>query len=150
MAKSTLHGFRDFVLRGNVVDLAVAVAIGAAFTAVVNALAVDLFGSLVAALVGARDLSGVTIPLPGLDQLVVGPLLAATVNFLIVAAVLYFLVVLPTNRLLERRQAGEAAAPAAVPEDVALLREIRDLLRERSGPTGPSEVIGRPEGSPPR
>ena len=132
MAKSTLHGFRDFVLRGNVVDLAVAVAIGAAFTAVVNAVAVDLFGSLVAAVFSAEDLSEVRIPLPWLDQLVVGPLLVATVNFLIVAAVLYFLVVLPTNRLLERRRAGEAAAPAAVPEDVALLREIRDLLRERA------------------
>ena len=132
MATRTLHGFRDFVLRGNVVDLAVAVAIGAAFTAVVNALAVDLFGSLVAAVFDADDLSGVSIPVAGLDQLVVGPLLVATVNFLVVAAVLYFLVVLPTNRLLERRRAGEAAAPAAVPEDVALLREIRDLLRERA------------------
>ena len=134
MAKSTLQGFRDFILRGNVVDLAVAVAIGAAFTAVVNALAVDLFGSLVAAVVSADDLRDVTIPLPGPGQLLVGPLLAAVVNFLVVAAVLYFLVVLPTNRLFERRRAGEEAAPAAVPEDVALLREIRDLLQASQGP----------------
>ena len=133
MAKSTLQGFRDFILRGNVVDLAVAVAIGAAFTAVVNAVAVDLFGSLVAAVVSVDDLEGVAFPLPGPGTLVVGPLLAAVVNLLIVAAVLYFLVVLPTNRLFERRGAGEEAAPVAVPEDVALLREIRDLLRASQG-----------------
>ena len=126
--RGTVSGFRAFVLRGNAVDLAVAVVIGAAFTAVVNALAVDLFGSLIAAVGGQPDLEDVGPSLNG-TRVVVGPLLGALVNLLVVAAVLYFLVVVPLHHLHERRAASPEPEPAAVPEDVALLREIRDLLR---------------------
>jgi large conductance mechanosensitive channel len=131
LVTDTLKGFKDFILRGNVIDLAVAVALGAAFTAVVNALAVDFFGSLIAAFGGVPDLSAVGFELNG-TVVQVGPFLAAVLNFLIVAAVLYFFVVVPVTHLFERRDSGEeeVAAPA---EDVALLREIRDLLRAQAG-----------------
>ena len=140
MARNALSGFKDFILRGNVVDLAVAVVIGAAFTAVVNALAVDFFGSLIAAVSGVQDgeLRRVGIPtgVIGSDGmptvLSIGPFLAALLNFLIVAAVLYFLVLVPTNRVMQRRARGEEPEPTATPEDIALLREIRDLLRAQS------------------
>jgi large conductance mechanosensitive channel len=144
-----LRGFKDFVLRGNVIDLAVAVVIGAAFTQVVNALAITLFGSVIAAIGTGPDLASVTIPTGRHDasghplDLAVGPFLAATVNFLVVAAVLYFLVVLPTNAFLRRRREGKEPELKATPEDIALLQEIRDLLRdgrlpaERPAPQAP-------------
>lgn len=138
-----LQGFRDFILRGNVIDLAVAVAIGAAFTGVVNALAIDLFGSVIAAVGGKSDLSRVGFPLNG-TTIAVGPVLAAVVNFLIVAAVLYFVVVVPLTHLADRRAGGEEPPARATPEDVALLREIRDLLRAAAA-AGPPHQGRRPE-----
>ncbi len=153
--RGTVAGFRAFVLRGNAVDLAVAVAVGAAFTAVVNALAVDLFGSLIAAVGGQPDIEGVGFVLNG-TPVRVGPLLAALLNLLIVAAVLYFFVVVPINHLHERRAEGPDV-PAATPEDVALLREIRDLLRagahagdEGARDAGAREVDLRDAASPGR
>lgn len=126
-----LRGFRDFVLRGNVIDLAVAVVIGAAFTQIVTAISTDVIGGLLGALGGVPNLDAVTVP--G-TQVVIGTTLAATINFLIVAAVVYFAVVLPTNALLRRRERGGTPPPAAKPEDVLLLTEIRDLLQARGGP----------------
>lgn len=145
----TLKGFKDFVLRGNVIDLAVAVAIGAAFTGVINALAIDFFGSLLAALGGVPDVSDVGFPLNG-TTVMVGPFLAAVLNFLIVSAVLYFFVVVPTTHLLERRREGEEPEVTATPEDVALLQEIRDLLKDQaSGSPGQRVPGGRgPEHGP--
>ncbi|SDQ66113.1 large conductance mechanosensitive channel protein MscL [Quadrisphaera sp. DSM 44207] len=155
MARNALSGFKDFILRGNVVDLAVAVVVGAAFTAVVDAIAVDFFGSLLAAVSGVQDgeLQRVGIPtgVVGSDGrptvLSVGPFLAALLQFLIVSAVLYFLVLRPTNRLLQRRARGEEPEPVATPEDVALLREIRDLLRAQQADgagSGASSAAPRP------
>jgi len=143
----TLKGFKDFILRGNVIDLAVAVAVGAAFTGVVNALAVDLFGSVIAAVGGKPDLTKVGFVANG-TTILVGPLLAALLNFVIVSAVLYFFVVVPVNHLLERRATGEEPEAKATPEDVALLREIRDLLRaQQVAPPGAPASPRSPRGA---
>lgn len=122
-----LRGFRDFILRGNVVDLAVAVVIGTAFGAIVNAFATDVIGGIIAAIGGMPDVGDV-----GWGPVVIGTTITATINFLIVAAVVYFLIVVPTNTLLELRKRGEEAEVKAPTEDILLLQEIRDLLRDRS------------------
>jgi large conductance mechanosensitive channel len=136
---SLLTGFKNFVLRGNVIDLAVAVVIGTAFSAVVKSLVDGFINPLVAALVGSSSLAGsLRVPLRGDAAIEVGSILAAVVNFLAVAAVVYFFVVVPMNRLLALRRQGEVEAPAAPSEDVLLLTEIRDLLAAQGGtPTSP-------------
>ena len=128
-----LEEFRDFIVRGNVVELAVAVVIGAAFSGVVTAFTskiieplLNVFGGTDGGGLGFRLRSG--NPATYVD---VGAFVAALVNFMIVAAVIYFLVVTPLNALQERRRRGAEPAPAATPEDIALLQEIRDLLREQ-------------------
>jgi large conductance mechanosensitive channel len=101
-----LKGFREFVLRGNVVDLAVAVVIGTAFGAVITALVKDLITPLIAALVGTPDFSayGVTI---GGSRLLVGDFLNAVISFVMIAAAVYFFVVAPINAFVARRKRGE-------------------------------------------
>jgi large conductance mechanosensitive channel len=96
-----LKGFRDFILRGNVVDLAVAVIIGAAFSGIVTSLVKDILTQFIAAIVGKPDFSGVVIKLHG-SPIYIGNFLNATISFLIVAAVVYFGVVLPLNTLLAK------------------------------------------------
>lgn len=96
-----LKGFRDFILRGNVVDLAVAVIIGTAFTAIVSALTDDLINPLIAAIGGKPDLSALTFSLHG-GVFQYGKFLNAVISFLITASVVYFFVVLPINALLLR------------------------------------------------
>ena len=123
---SVLRGFKDFVLRGNVLDLAVAVVIGTAFTAVVSAVVKGLITPLIAAVGGAPDLGSLNR-----GGFLFGDVLDEVLNFLITAAVVYFLVVTPVNRLFLRLAEGREPEPAAVPADVQLLTEIRDLLRER-------------------
>jgi large conductance mechanosensitive channel len=129
-----IDGFKKFLLRGNVVDLAVAVVIGAAFTAVINGLVQGFINPLIAAIFGETDLTGVgNFKLNDAD-FSIGLILDALLNFVLVAAAIYFVIVLPLNKLNklnERRQRGQEPEPEAVPEDVALLREIRDLLAER-------------------
>ncbi|WP_345711725.1 large conductance mechanosensitive channel protein MscL [Kineococcus glutinatus] len=122
-----IRGFKDFVLRGNVIDLAVAVVIGTAFTAVVTAVVTGLINPLIAAIGGAPSLDSLNR-----DGFLFGDVLDAVINFLLVAAVVYFLIVTPMNRLFLRLNAGREEEPKAVPADVQLLTEIRDLLRERS------------------
>jgi large conductance mechanosensitive channel len=100
-----LKGFRDFVLRGNVVDLAVAVIIGAAFTGVVNALVKDLFTPLIAAVFGKTDFSELTFTING-SKFFYGNFLNALITFLSVAAVVYFFVVQPMNALTARLRPG--------------------------------------------
>jgi large conductance mechanosensitive channel len=94
-----LKGFRDFILRGNVVDLAVAVVIGGAFGAIVNALVADVINPLIAAIVSKPDFS----------------FLNALISFLIIAATIYFLVVLPVNTLLNKFRPKVVAAPTTKP-----------------------------------
>jgi large conductance mechanosensitive channel len=127
-----MRQFRDFLLRGNVVDLAVAVIIGAAFGAVIAALVADLFTPLIAAIGGQPDFSGLTFTING-SVFRYGHFLNAVISFLVIAAVVFFLVVKPIGALMERRKAGLEPEPEAVPEDVVLLGEIRDLLKTRGG-----------------
>ena len=95
--------FRAFILRGSLVDLAVAVVIGTAFTAVVNALVEDLVTPLVAAIGGEPDFAGLTFEING-SEFLYGDFINAALTFLIVAAVVFFLVVKPVNALLDRFQ----------------------------------------------
>ena len=125
--------FREFVLRGNVVDLAVAVVIGAAFGAVVVALVADLVTPLIAAIGGKPDFGALTFRING-SVFRYGAFLNAVISFLIVAAVIFFLVVKPLNALLARRRAKQEPPPEAPAEDVVLLTEIRDLLRRDAAP----------------
>lgn len=113
---------------GNVVDLAVAVVIGAAFGWVVQALADGLINPLIAAVAGKQDLSMVGLFTLNGATFSVGHVLTAVVNFVIVAAAIFFVVVQPLNRLAERRARGIEPETAAPSEEVALLTEIRDLL----------------------
>lgn len=110
-----LKGFRDFILRGNVVDLAVAVILGAAFNAIATSLVNDVLKQLIAAAVGKPDFSNVVLNLHGTD-IRIGNFLTATLQFLIVATVVYFGVVLPLNHLMARLKKPEpVAAPTTKP-----------------------------------
>jgi large conductance mechanosensitive channel len=127
-----MRQFREFLLRGNVVDLAVAVVIGAAFGAVIASLVADLFTPLIAAIGGQRDFSGLTFTING-SVFRYGHFLNAVISFFVIAAVVFFLVVKPIAALMERRKAGLEPEPEAVAEDVVVLGEIRDLLKARGG-----------------
>jgi large conductance mechanosensitive channel len=120
--------FRDFVLRGNVVDLAIAVVLGAAFGAVVTSFVDDILMQIIAALGGQPDFSALKFTI-GEGEFRYGEFITALISFLIIAAVIFFFVIRPINTLMARRKAGEVPEAEAVPEDVALLAEIRDLLR---------------------
>jgi large conductance mechanosensitive channel len=128
-----IKGFKDFVLRGNVVELAVAVVVGAAFGSIVTAFTSGIIQPLINAVTPPSS--------PGFGVQLVGgkestyidfaAVLGAALNFLIVAAVVYLVIVFPLNALKERRKRGVEAGPTE-PTDVELLTEIRDLLREQS------------------
>jgi large conductance mechanosensitive channel len=109
-----LKGFRDFILRGNVVDLAVAVVVGTAFTGIVNAFVTDIIGPLVAAVVRKPDFSFLTLHVHG-GVIAYGAFLNALISFLIVASTVYFLVVLPINTLLNKFRPKVVAAPTTKP-----------------------------------
>lgn len=126
-----LKGFRDFILRGNIVDLAVAVVVGTAFTALVTTVTKSLLQPLINVFLGGGVNGGTgTWHKQTFDY---GAVINAAFTFLITAAVVYFLVVLPAKRILERLQRGQEAPPVAVPEDILVLREIRDLLEAQRG-----------------
>lgn len=103
-------GFRDFILRGNVVDLAVAVIIGSAFTGIVTAVVKDFITPLIGAFGGQRDFSNFTVTINH-SQFLVGDFLNSLISFLIIAAVVYFLVVLPLNKLLSRLKKDQPTDP---------------------------------------
>ena len=103
-----LQGFKQFVLRGNVLDLAVAVVMGAAFGAVVAALVKDLITPLIAAIVGKPDFSAIEFTING-SKFPVGDFINALVSFILIAAAVYFFIVLPMNKILARMRRGEAA-----------------------------------------
>lgn len=125
-----LREFRDFVFRGNVLELAIAFVMGVAFTAVVQSAVNDLLMPLIAAVVGQPSFADIDLTI-GDATLEFGSFLESVVAFLAVAAVVYFAVVTPVNLLLARRTRGEAPADVPLPEEIQLLREIRDLLRQR-------------------
>ncbi|TWP49924.1 large conductance mechanosensitive channel protein MscL [Lentzea tibetensis] len=124
-----IKGFKDFLMRGNVIDLAVAVVIGAAFGAIVTAFTSNIINPIIAAL-GGSNVKGLAVTLvDGNDKSTIdfGALITAAINFVIVAAVIYFVFVMPMNIVKERRKRGEEVGPSE-PTDVELLIEIRDLL----------------------
>lgn len=136
-----LQGFKDFIMKGNVIDLAVAVVIGGAFATVVNALVANVLMPLIAGLVGSPSFDQFGVVMLNGNAIQFGTLLTALVNFLLVAAAIYFVVVLPMNKVIERRNARLGITPAEdeVPADVAMLTEIRDLLAaQRGGTAGPT------------
>jgi large conductance mechanosensitive channel len=121
--------FKDFVMRGNVIDLAVAVIIGVAFGAIITSLVGDIFMPIVGVLLGGVDFSGLSVQI-GEAVIAYGNFIQATVYFLIIAFALFLVV-----RAINRMQKQEEAAPEAPPEPSAeevLLAEIRDLLKARS------------------
>jgi large conductance mechanosensitive channel len=124
MEVAMIKEFRDFISRGNVIDLAVAVIIGAAFTAIINSLVNDIIMPLIGVILGGVDFSKLTITV-GSAVISYGLFIQAIINFLIIALVV-FLIVWAINRMQKPK-------PVASPEpsdEVRLLREIRDLLRK--------------------
>jgi len=118
-----LKGFRDFILRGNVVDLAVAVILGAAFNAVITSFTKDVLGQLIAAVAGKPDFSGIVVKVNE-TPILIGNFLTAVLQFLIVACVVYFGVVLPLNAFLARLKKPETPAPASTKACPECLSEI--------------------------
>ena len=121
-----LKGFREFVMRGNVIDLAVGVVIGIAFGALVKAVVDGLVQPLVGAIFGKPNLDGVGHFTIGKGDFNIGIILTQLINFLLIALVLYLVVVVPVNALRRRM---DRDAEAAAPTEVELLEQIRDELR---------------------
>ncbi|WP_311478262.1 large conductance mechanosensitive channel protein MscL [uncultured Gulosibacter sp.] len=126
-----MKGFKEFIMRGNVIELATAVIIGSAFTAIVNALVEGIFNPLIAALFNADSLADAVLQI-GPVNFGVGAVIAAIINFLIIAFVVYFAIVLPFNKLNERayimRHGHKPEPEEAAPTEAELLTEIRDML----------------------
>jgi large conductance mechanosensitive channel len=141
--ESHVKGFKEFLLRGNVIDLAVAVVIGAAFTAIVTAIVTNVINPLIGAVFNATMLDdalkvGIPTISGGHAELKFGAVIGALINFIVIAAVVYFALVLPVNHLIKNTFAklkkDEETTPADVPPtDVEVLLEIRDLLRMQQG-----------------
>jgi large conductance mechanosensitive channel len=127
-----LKGFKEFMTRGNVIDLAVAVIIGTAFTAVITSVVEKLFNPLIAALGGNRDVGLAVQLVSGNEKSVIdfGAVITSIINFIVIAAVVYFVIVLPVKKIMERRRRGEEPPPPE-PSTTELLTEIRDLLRQQ-------------------
>lgn len=120
-----LAGFRSFLTRGNVIDLAVAVILGTAFSAIVGSLVADVITPLIGAVFGKPDFSSITA-----GPVLIGNFLNAVVNFLLIAAGVYFFVVVPMNRLIKKKEVAPPPPPVSAEEK--LLAEIRDLLARRA------------------
>ncbi|MFN0063515.1 MAG: large conductance mechanosensitive channel protein MscL [Myxococcaceae bacterium] len=124
-----LSGFKNFILRGNVIELAVAVIIGAMFSAIVDSLVKGIIDPILAGVIGKPNFDEVASFVLGTSTVKPGLLMTAVVNFVIKAGVIYFFLVEPTRRLMERTK--KEAPPAAPPAQEVLLTEIRDLLKKR-------------------
>jgi large conductance mechanosensitive channel len=124
-----LKEFRDFILRGNVIDLAVAVVLGAAFGAIVTAFVGSFLTPLIAAIGGNPDFSALAFTING-SRFTYGEFIDALIAFLMIAAIVFFLVVRPMNQLMARLATKDEPASDAPAEDIVLLTEIRDLLRD--------------------
>jgi len=124
-----LKGLREFLFRGSVLDLAVAVVVGAAFGQVVNSLVSDIIAPIIGILGGVPDFAGIK-----LGPVALGKFLNALLNFIVVGAAVYFLVVLPTQRVqvFRKKAEGSPPPPAEPPEEVRLLREILEELRKKA------------------
>jgi large conductance mechanosensitive channel len=136
-----LKGFKDFIMRGNVVDLAVGIVIGAAFTTLVTAFTAAFLKPLIQLLSGKKGVSAGAFYVRGVpfDW---ASFINAAITFLITAAALYFLVVFPLNKLAERRARGEEPPPTAPSEEIKLLTDIRDaLVTGRAAPGAVNDII---------
>lgn len=133
-----LKGFKDFILRGNVVELAVAVVIGTAFQKVVDSFVSALVTPFLNALPGAKtegwgfSLRSDTPELASSTLINFSTIINAVIVFLMTAAVVYFIFVVPMNKLSERRAKGTEPEPEAPSEEILILKEIRDELRARN------------------
>ncbi len=135
-----MKGFKDFLLRGNVVELAVAVVIGGAFTALVGSFTTSFLNPLIGLLGGGGEEGG-TFRVNG-QEFTWGAFIGATITFVLTAAVIYFVVVIPLKKIAERRAKGQEPGPSE-PSDVELLTEIRDLLRAGAAlPSAPAPTVG--------
>jgi large conductance mechanosensitive channel len=138
---NVLREFKEFVSRGNVIDLAVAVVIGAAFTGVVNAIVSGLITPLIG-MIGGQDYSDLDFTIRD-STFEYGLVINALIQFLLVAAAVFFFVVKPINLLAERRRRGEEEPePAELSDEAALLAEIRDILSAQTGPGEPPRTAG--------
>ncbi len=118
-----MKGFKQFLLRGNVVDLAVAVVIGAAFGAVITAFVKDMLTPLIAAIFGKPDFSSLTFEVNG-SKFLYGDFINALISFLLIAAAVYFFVVLPINTLIQRYRKAPAPADPTTRKCPECLSEI--------------------------
>ena len=126
--KSFIQEFKTFALRGNALDLAVGVVVGAAFTAVTNSVVADLLSPPIGMLIGGVDFGELAIPLSGETAIMYGKFIQVVINFIITAFAL-FLLVRFINKFL-RKAEEEPKAPAPKSPDIVLLEEIRDLLKK--------------------
>ncbi len=138
-----MNGFKRFLMRGNVIDLAVAVVIGAAFGAVVTAFVKDLITPLIAAVAGKPDFSALALTING-SRFPVGDFLNALVSFLMVAAAIYFFVVAPMNALADLRKRGEAPADPTTKRCPECLSEIPIAARRCAHCTQALPLDSRP------
>ncbi|MFF2387554.1 large conductance mechanosensitive channel protein MscL [Agromyces sp. NPDC058104] len=140
-----IKGFKEFIMRGNVIDLAVAVVIGAAFTAVVNSIVANLINPLIGLLFKAESLDEALVVTIGDAEFRFGAIIGAVISFLAVAAVVYFVFVMPMNHFKERAEAKRKAGqpdPEEPETELAVLAQIRDLLAEQ-GPAAGGASAGR-------
>jgi len=139
-----IKGFKEFILRGNVVDLAVGIAIGVAFTSLVAAFGTYFINPLIAAIGGSGGEGfGFRVLSDNPKTLIdIGAIINALIVFVVTMAVIYFAIVVPVQKMQALRKRGGEEAPEDVPEDIALLREIRDSLqRGRHVDPGPGPAI---------
>jgi len=125
-----LKGFKEFISRGNVVELAVGVIIGAAFKNIVDALVDGIINPLIAAVIGKPDFSDAFILTLNGTDVKFGLLITAVINFILMAFAIYFCIVMPMNALNNRRKKAEELAEEEASDEVKLLTEIRDALAQ--------------------
>jgi len=141
------QGFKEFITRGNVLDLAVAVVIGAAFSTVIDGLVKGVIMPLIGWLVGAPNFTAIAFSVPNWHgdstEFPIGLFIQGLIMFLLIAAAIYFFVILPINKLQSLRKPAADEATEDIAEDVAkevvLLTEIRDLLRVQAGSQSSSQ-----------
>lgn len=137
--RDLLNGFKDFITRGNVLDLAVAVVVGAAFSGVIDGLVKGFIMPLIGWLVGAPDFTGIAFKVPnfwgGETEFQIGLFIQGLIMFLLISAAIYFIVLVPVKKLMEMRKTTEVEE--VLDKDVELLTEIRDLLRAQAAQNTP-------------
>jgi large conductance mechanosensitive channel len=136
--RDLLTGFKQFILRGNIIDLAVAVVVGTAFTALVTSLVKNIFTPLIAAIGGQPDFAALHFKIHH-SVFTYGAFINDLISFLVIAAVIYFLVVTPLAKLADRRARGQVPVEQepVLSDEARLLIEIRDLLAARETGAGP-------------